>query len=369
MKLPLCLTLLFLVLCNGIQAVAQDDIDLPLEKIKLPPGFSINLWAKVPDARALSLGAKGTVFVGSRSAGNVYAITDHDGERRVRIIASKLKLPSGVAFHQGALYVSAINRILRYDQIEQNLDQPPQPQVVIDSYPKETFHGWRFIAFGPDDLLYVSVGAPCDACEADQSHYALISRIKPDGSDYEIYAQGVRNSVGFDWHPETKELWFTDIGRNWMSDNMPPDELNHAPTKGMHFGFPYCHASNILDPKFGAKRGCGRSTPPVIELDAHVTPLGMRFYTGDMFPPEYKNRIIIAEHGSWNQRTHTGYQLEWAHLEGNKVIKKEVFANGWLENGNTAWGRPVDVLVMPDGALLVSDDQAGAIYRISYTRP
>jgi glucose/arabinose dehydrogenase len=367
MKLLLFFTLFLLVFCNGTQAAVQDE-DLPLEKIKLPPGFSISLWARVPDVRTLTLGDKGTVFAGSNSAGNVYAITDHNGKRRVRVIASKLKLPSGVAFHHGSLYVSAVNRILHYGHIEENLDQPPQPQVVIDSYPRETFHGWRFIAFGPDDLLYVSVGAPCDACEADQSHYALISRIKPDGTNYEIYAQGVRNSVGFDWHPETKELWFTDIGRDWMSDNMPPDELNHAPHKGMHFGFPYCHASSILDPKFGAKRGCDRSVPPVIELDAHATPLGMRFYTGNMFPLEYKNQIIIAEHGSSNQRTHSGYQLKRVHIENNKVIKKEVFADGWLENGN-AWGRPVDVLVMPDGALLVSDDQAGAIYRISYSIP
>lgn len=367
MKLSLFLLLFIFSFCNSIQAVAK-DAELPLEKIKLPPGFSISLWAKVPDARALTLGEKGTVFVGSKSAGNVYAITDHDDKRQVRIIASKLKLPSGVAFHQGALYVAAVDRILRYDQIEENLEQPHQPIVVTDSFPKEMLHGWRFIAFGPDDLLYVSVGAPCDACEADQSRYALISRIMPDGSNYEIFAQGVRNSVGFDWHPETKELWFTDIGRNWMSGNLPPNELNHAPNKGMHFGFPYCHANNILDSKFGAKRGCEQSTPPTVELDANVSPMGMRFYTGNMFPAEYKNKIIIAEHGSLNQRAHTGYRLEWVHLENNKVLRKEVFAEGWLENGN-AWGRPVDVLVMPDGALLVSDNEAGAIYRINYTKP
>ncbi|SDY06387.1 sorbosone dehydrogenase family protein [Nitrosomonas sp. Nm33] len=367
MKLSLFLLLFILIFCNSIQAVA-DDTELPLEKIKLPPGFSISLWAKVPDARALAIGDKGTVFVGSKSAGNVYAITDHHGKRQVRIIASKLKLPSGVAFHQGALYVAAVDRILRYDQIEENLEQPPQPIVVTNSFPKETFHGWRFIAFGPDNLLYVSVGAPCDACEADQSRYALISRIMPDGSNYEIFAQGVRNSVGFDWHPETKELWFTDIGRHWMSGKLPPDELNHAPSKGMHFGFPYCHANNILDIKFGAKRGCEQSTPPAIGLEANVSPMGMRFYTGNMFPNEFKNQIIIAEHGSVNQRTQTGHQLEWIHIDNNKMLKKEVFATGWLENGS-AWGKPVDVLVMPDGALLVSDDQAGAIYRISYSKP
>ncbi len=367
MKLSLFLSLFILIFCNSVQAVAQ-DADLPLEKIKLPPGFSISLWAEVPDARALTLGEKGTVFVGSKSAGNVYAITDHNDKRQVRIIASKLKQPFGVAFYQGALYVSSVNRILRYDRIEENLEQPPQPIVVTDSLPNESFHGWRYIAFGPDNLLYVSVGAPCDACEADQSKYALISRLMPDGSKHEIFAQGVRNSVGFDWHPETKELWFTDIGRNWMSGFVPPDELNHAPRKSMHFGFPYCHANNILDPKFGAKRSCERSTPPAIELDVNVSSMGMRFYTGNMFPAQYKNQIIIAEHGSMNQRTQAGHQLKWVHIDKNKVIKKEVFAAGWLENGN-AWGRPVDVLVMPDGALLISDDQAGAIYRISYTTP
>ena len=367
MKLLIIFMLFLSTLSNGIFAVAK-DIDLPLEKIKLPPGFSIDLWATVPDARALALGDKGTVFVGSRSAGNVYAITEQNGERQVRTIASKLKLPSGVAFHKGSLYVSAINRVLRFDQIEDNLDQPTQPIEIFDRLPKEDFHGWRYIAFGPDNLLYVSVGAPCDACEADQSKYAHIARMKPDGSHYEVYAQGIRHSAGFDWHPETKELWFTEIGRNWMNESIPPDELNHAPTQGMHFGFPYCHASNILDPKYGAKRGCERSTPPVQELEAHATPLGMRFYTGKMFPADYKSRIIIAEHGSSNQRTHSGYQLVSVHLATNEASSKETFAAGWLDEGK-AWGRPVDVLVMPDGALLVSDDLAGAIYRISYTQP
>lgn len=363
------LSFIFLVsLCAVTSQINAQVPELPLDKIKLPPGFSISVWANVPDARTMTLGDKGTVFVGSKSAGNVYAITENAGKRQIRIIASKLKMPNGVAFHDGALYVSSVNRILRFDNIENTLDQPLPPRIITADYPKETYHGWRFIAFGPDGWLYVPVGSSCNVCETDLEHYALISRIRPDGSNYEVFAKGVRNTEGFDWHPVTKALWFTDISREWMGDNLPPDELNHASNQGLDFGFPYCHGKEVSDPKLGAKRDCNKFIPPAVELDPHVAPMGMRFYTGTMFPAEYHNGIFIAEHGSWNRSTKIGYRLEWVQLEVNEVARKEIFAEGWLQE-NEAWGRPVDVLVMPDGALLASDDVAGVVYRISYDQP
>jgi glucose/arabinose dehydrogenase len=356
-------------LCCALPAAARDQHpELPLDQIKLPAGFSIDVWAKVPNARGLALGKNGTVFVGSKDEGKVYAVTEAGGARRVRTIADGLNLPLGVAFRDGALYVSAVDRILRFDGIEEKLDQPGKPLVITRSFPGEKHHGGRYIGFGPDDLLYVAVGAPCNACEVDPETFALISRIKPDGTDYEVFARGVRNTLGFDWHPETKELWFTDNGRDWMGDNIPPDELNRAPKKDMHFGYPYCHGGDIPDPKYGAKRDCSKVVPPVAKFEAHVAVLGMRFYTGKMFPAEYHNSIFIAEHGSWNRRNKIGYRLRLVRIKNNKVVKQEVFAEGWLEE-DKIWGRPADLLVMPDGALLVSDDFADVIYRISYKKP
>lgn len=348
-------------------AIAQET-SLPLDQIQLPPGFTISVWAEVPDARAMALGDKGTVFVGSKSAGKVYAVTENAGKRQVRVVTKKFKMPTGVAFRDGALYVSSINRILRFDNIEEMLDNPDEPHIITADYPEEAHHNWRHIAFGPDGWLYVPVGAPCNICEVDPKRYAVISRIRPDGSDYQVFATGVRNSVGFDWHPETQELWFTDNSRDWMGDDLPPDELNHAPKQGLHFGFPYCHGTSVADPRFGAKRDCNQLTAPVIDLDPHVSPLGTRFYTGSMFPAEYRNQIFIAEHGSWHRTKKIGYRIEQVRLQDNGVIIKNIFAEGWLQD-EKAWGQPVDVLVMPDGALLVSDDLAGVIYRISYSDP
>lgn len=343
--------------------------ELPIGNINLPSGFSISVWANVPDAHAMALGDKGTVFVGSKSAGNVYAITENEGKRQIRIIASKLKMPAGVAFHDGALFVSSVNKILRFENIENQLDQPAQPHIITADYPKETYHGRRFIGFGPDGWLYVPIGSTCNACELNLDQQALITRIRPDGSNYEIFAKGVRNTEGFDWHPVTKELWFTDISREWMGDNLPPDELNHAPKQDLHFGFPYCHGKEVADPKLGAKHDCNKFIPPAAELDPHVAPMGIRFYTGEMFPSEYRNNIFIAEHGSWNRSKKIGYRIERVQLDNaSKIAKKEIFAEGWLQE-NEAWGKPVDVLVMPDGALLISDEMAGVIYRISYDKP
>jgi glucose/arabinose dehydrogenase len=339
---------------------------LPLETIKLPPGFAIELYARIDNPRAMALGAQGTLFVGSMQAGKVYAIRAKPGaEPAVMTLASGLKLPVGVAFRNGALYVSSVDRILRYDDIEQKLTAPPAPVVVSDKFPKDTHHGWKFIGFGPDGKLYVPVGAPCNICEPDPDRYANIMRMNADGSALEVYARGVRNSVGFDWDPRTRELWFTDNGRDALGDDVPPDELNHAPAAGMHFGYPYCHGGTIADPEYGKRRACKEFAPPAQNLGPHVASLGMRFYTGSQFPPEYRNQIFIAEHGSWNRGKKIGYRITVVRVENGKAAAYEPFATGWLQ-GERVWGRPADVLMLPDGSLLVSDDYAGAIYRITY---
>ncbi len=351
---------------------------LPVDKIKLPPGFEITVFAhNIPNARAMAWGSKGTLFVGSRGAGKVYAVRHKDGRAtQTYVVAAGLNMPTGVAFRDGALYVAEVNRILRYDDIEAKLDAPPQPVVVTDQFPDEGHHGWKFIRFGPDGRLYVPVGAPCNVCEPDERH-GLISSIRVDaapasgaagrdGPSYEVVARGVRNSVGFDWHPETKELWFTDNGRDMMGDDLPSDELNHAPKKGMHFGFPWCHQGDTEEPGL-ARHPCAEFTPPAVKLGPHVAALGMRFYTGKQFPAEYRNNIFIAEHGSWNRSKKIGYRVARVVVEGGKAVKHEVFAEGWLQ-GESAWGRPADIELMPDGSMLVSDDHVGAIYRIAYTR-
>jgi len=343
--------------------------ELPLEKIKLPPGFAIEVYAQAPGARSLALGANGTVFVGTQRNGKVYALKPRsDGHTAETItIAEKLDVPNGVAYREGALYVAEISRILRYDGIDTRLADPPKPVVVTDRYPNDGHHGWKFIAFGPDGWLYVPVGAPCNVCESDPDRFALISRIRPDGSGYQVFARGIRNTVGFDWHPETKELWFNEHGRDHMGDDLPSCELNRAPRAGLDFGFPYCHQGDIPDPDFGSKHGCSEFVPPVVKQGGHVAPDGLRFYTGTLFPPEYRNRIFIAQHGSWNRSKKSGYRVMMATLKNSEVERFEPFAEGWLEN-ERSWGRPVDLLVMPDGSLLLSDDFAGVVYRISYAR-
>jgi glucose/arabinose dehydrogenase len=352
-----------------IAACPSSGVDLPLERIKLPPGFRISLFAgDVPAARAMAFSPSGTLFVGSMQ-GNVYALpdtnTDHKADK-VITIAKGLEMPVGVDFRDGALYVSALHRILRYDNIDARLENPPQPVVVNDIFPKEKSHGWKFIRFGPDGYLYVPVGAPCNICKSADERFASIMRIKPDGSGLEVFAHGVRNTVGFDWHPLSKELWFTDNGRDWMGDDQPPDELNTAPTRGLHFGYPFCHGGDIADPNFGKERPCKDFVPPAMKLGPHVAALGMRFYTGKMFPEAYRNQIFIAEHGSWNRSRKTGYRVSLVRLEGKRAVSYAVFASGW-EKDDSRWGRPADVQVAPDGSLLVSDDYAGAIYRITYS--
>ena len=340
-----------------------------LDKIKLPPGFEIKIYASgVKGARSMALSPKGTLFVGTRGEGQVYAVVDRNKDHiadEVITLAEGLNSPNGIAFRNGSLYVAEIDRVLRFDNIETRLYDPPAPLVVNDKFPKDGHHGWKFIRFGLDGKLYVPVGAPCNICEPDGNRYAVIMRMNPDGSGLETFARGIRNSVGFDWHPETKELWFTDNGRDWLGDDLPPDELNRVPRSGMHFGYPYCHGGDIADPEYGHKRKCSEFVPPVVKLGPHVAALGMRFYTGEMFPSKYRGGIFIAQHGSWNRSTPIGYRVMQVHIENNREISYESFAEGWLQ-GRHAWGRPVDVLVMPDGALLVSDDYADVIYRISY---
>jgi len=341
---------------------------LPLTKIRLPPGFVISLYAdNVPGARSMALAPDGTLFVGTRGD-KVYALPNRNGDHKadsVITLLNGLNSPNGVAFRGGALYVAEIHRVLRYDGITRSLHRAPKPMLVSDAFPKDAHHGWKFIRFGPDGKLYIPVGAPCNICEPDPKRYAALFRMNPDGSGLEQYARGIRNTVGFDWHPITHELWFTDNGRDWLGNTSPPDELNHAPRAGMNFGYPYCHGKTIADPEFGEKHSCSEFTPVAQELEAHTAALGMRFYDGRMFPAPWQNRIFIAEHGSWNRLPPFGYRITTARLEGNRVVAYEVFAQGWLD-GLTAWGRPVDVQVMPDGALLVSDDKAGVIYRIAY---
>ena len=356
--------------CLHLGSPVSGNQDLPLNKIRLPDGFEISIYASdVPGARSMAVGPNGTLFVGTR-VGKVYAIVDRNRNNRadeVITVARGLRMPNGVAFRGGALYVGEVSRVLRYDNIEARLSNPPTPVVVNDTFPGDRHHGWKFIRFGPDGQLYVPVGAPCNVCERSDGHYALIMRMNPDGTGLEVFARGVRNTVGFDWHPETKTLWFTDNGRDWLGDDVPPDELNHSPGKGLHFGFPYCHGGDISDPEFGGKHACEEFVPPAMKLGPHVAAIGMRFYTGTMFPDRYRNHIFIAEHGSWNRSTPIGYRVTLVRLEENRAVTYEVFAEGWLQ-GNAAWGRPADVLVMPDGALLVSDDRAGVIYRIVYPR-
>ena len=357
---------------GSTRALTQASEKLPLNSIKLPAGFSISVYAEVEDARSMALSPSGVVFVGNRNKDKVYALKDTDGDfmaDKKWVVASGLNMPNGVAFRDGDLYIAEVNRITKIVDIESHLDNPPAPVVVRDDFPKESHHGWKYLAFGPDGKLYVPVGAPCNICEPKEEIFASITRMNKDGSGREIFAKGIRNSVGFTWHPKTNELWFTDNGRDSMGDDIPSCELNNAPRAGMHFGYPYCHEGSVKDPEFGNKRPCSDFTPPADKLGAHVAPLGLKFYTGSMFPDSFKDQLFVAEHGSWDRSKKSGYNVSLVKFSNNKVSGHEVFASGWLDvDSQKTWGRPVDVLVMPDGSMLVSDDRANVIYRISYRR-
>jgi glucose/arabinose dehydrogenase len=343
-----------------------------LPDIKLPPGFHISYFAKgIENARSMTMGDNGTIFVGNRDGDNVYALVDKDNDgvaEETHIVATGMNTPNGVAFKDGSLYIAEISKLWRIDNIEAKLKDHAKPVLVYDKLPTDKHHGWKYIAFGPDGKLYIPIGAPCNICDdvKEDERYASICRMDADGSNFEVYAHGIRNSVGFAWHPDTKELWFTENGRDNMGDDVPVDELNHAPKPGMHFGYPYCHQGDVLDPEFGKGHNCNEFTAPVAKLGPHVAALGMKFYTGNMFPAEYKNCVFIAEHGSWNRTTRLGYRITMVRTVDG-AAKYETFAEGWLK-GKEASGRPVDVLQLKDGSLLISDDQADAIYRITYSR-
>ena len=353
----------------------------PVADLKLPPGFSIEVWIdEVPNARTLALGDKGTLFVGSREAGKLYALTDTDGDgrpdRRI-VLAEGLNRPTGLAFRNGDLFVAEIDKLWKLPGIESKLAQPPKPVTIRADLPDKTHHGWRFIDFGPDGKLYLAIGAPCNVCKpeaftagGDKLEFASITRMDPDGRNWEVVARGVRNSVGFGWHPKTRQLWFTENGRDMLGDDTPSCELNKVSRTGEDFGFPYCHAGTVSDPDFGKDRSCSAATAPVALLGPHVAPLGLEFYTGTQFPAEYRGDVFVALHGSWNRSQKNGYRVQRVHLDGDRVVSQEPFVEGWLQvqNGNeSVSGRPADVLQAPDGSLLISDDLGGRIWRVRYT--
>jgi len=382
--MPLRLTILVAlslgILASGSAvALSVEEIETKLESIKLPAGFSIALYANdVPKARSLAVGDKGTVFVSTRGDKFVYAVVDTDGDSRSdkkHIVftigdvgdGKERSMPNGVAFHDGDLYIATMTSVIRLDDIENHLSDPPKPVLVADNFPEQKTHGWKFIAFGPDDKLYVPVGSPCNICDPEDEILGTITRINADGSDREIIANGIRNSLGFDWHPKTGELWFTENGADQMGDDIPGDELNVLTENGQHFGFPFVHQGDILDEEFGKDKNPDDYESPAMTLGPHTAALGMRFYTGKMFPKAYRNHAFIAEHGSGGRQELIGYRLMVVRVEGSKATSYEEFATGWIQN-NAAWGRPVDVAILPDGSMLVSDDRVGAVYRISYKK-
>ncbi|MBY0547158.1 MAG: PQQ-dependent sugar dehydrogenase [Candidatus Obscuribacterales bacterium] len=363
-------TTLLVVLATFMTMIAPEPTlarGLPLGRLNMPAGFKISVYARgMTGPRSMTLSSNGTLYVGSSD--KVYAIPDADKDGKgdsVITLLNGLNDPNGVEFHNGSLYVGEINRITRYDNIDAQLTKAPAPQVVNKALPDNPHHGRKYIRFGPDGWLYVPVGAPCNICEPPDWRFASILRMKENGTGLELFSSGIRNTVGFDWHPQTKELWFTENGRDWLGDNSPPEEFNCAPKKGMHFGYPYCHGGDLPDPEFGKKRKCSEFTPPAMKLPAHHAPLGMKFCTSKMFPADFKNCAFICEHGSWNSSKRVGYRVSLVRFKDGKAVSYQKFIDGW-EQPFGVWGRPVDVLFMADGSMLVSDDLAGAIYRITY---
>ena len=347
--------------------VATPADQLPIKKIKLPPGFHVEVYqAGVLDARGMREGDHGTVFVSSLFvAGKIYAITNKGGKRELKTIAEKLFLPNGIEFYKGSLYVATPKDITRYDNIEANLDNPPKPVMVYDKLPGQVPHGWKFIKIGPDGKLYVPIGAPCNICEPDRDTYTRIIRMNLDGSNVETVVKGMRNTVGFDWDPRTKQLWFGDNQRDWLAEDMPLDEVNHVTKVGQDFGYPYCHSGIMADPQYGWGHDCKNYVKPALLIGPHAAPLGMRFYTGKMFPAKYRNAIFLTRHGPWNKTQKYAADVVAIFVDAKGHARMEPFLTGLVEN-NQYLGRPADVMVMKDGSMLVSDDHNGAIYRITY---
>jgi glucose/arabinose dehydrogenase len=346
--------------------IAASVDKLPVDKLKLPKGFNIEVYASgIPDARSIRIGDKGTVFIGNRVQDKVYAIVEKDGKRTVKVIASGLYRPNGLAFHNGTLYIAELSKISKIDKIEDNLDNPPKPTVIYDNLPKDEAHGWKFMALGPDNKLYFEVGQPCNNCIPSDAH-GQIRRINLDGTGMEVVARGVRHSVGFDFHPVSKELYFTDNSRDWLSEDLPNDELNRVTKIGQHYGSPYCYQGNLPDTEFGWGRSCSEFVPPVALMGPHAASLGMRFYNGTMFPAEFRGQILVARHGSWNRSNKFGGDIALVKLNKDGSVKSvEPFITGFLVD-NKYIGRPVDVQPMKDGSLLISDDYDGAVYRVTY---
>ena len=341
-----------------------------LKQLHLPKGFTISIYAgNVPNARSLAFGDNGVVFVGSRSEGKVYAFQDSNNDGiadKQYVIASNLNMPNGVAYKDGSLYVAEVNRIIRFDHISRQLANPLKPIVVYNQLPSDKHHGWKYLRFGPDNKLYTAVGVPCNICNPEKEIYGSLVRLNPDGSDFEMIAHGIRNTVGFDWQPETNALFFTDNGRDYLGDDSPPEELNQWSVKGEHFGYPYCHGGDIADPEFAGDKKCRKFSAPVWKFKAHIAPLGIRFYQGKQFPAEYKNQLFVAQHGSWNRTEPQGYRVVLIKFNQGKPVSEQDFISGWLAKDGDVLGRPVDILTLPDGSLLVSDDKLGVIYRVEY---
>lgn len=352
-------------------ALSANSPQSVVQQLHAPKGFKITVFAdNVPNARTMALGDKGIIYVGSRQAGNVYALQDsnQDGISDKRyLIAQNLKMPNGVAYKNGSLYVAEVSRISRFDNITTQLDTPPKATIIYDKLPKDEAHGWKVLKFGPDGKLYTAVGAPCNICEPTQDIYGSLIRLNPDGSELEILAQGIRNSVGFDWQPDTKQLFFTDNGRDELGDDVPPDELNAWSSKGQHFGFPYCHAGDIIDRDIHSpNKRCEQFVAPAWKFKAHIVPLGIHFYTGTQFPASYKNQAFVAQHGSWNRTKPQGYSVVSLTFKAGKPMAETVFIDGWLTAKDEVLGRPTDILQLPDGSLLISDDTLGVIYKVQY---
>ncbi len=354
------------------EQIPMDSTDLALLELNLPEGFEIKVFARgVDGARSMAMGDNGTLFVGTRNENTVYAIQDTDGDfvaDKVMVLDT-MAVPNGVAMRNGDLYVAQVGSLWKYPAVEDNLNRTPKKELVYDDYPKEFHHGWKYIAFGPDDKLYIPVGAPCNICNRtdEDERFATITRMDPDGSNREIYAKGVRNTVGFTWHPESGDLWFTDNGRDMLGDDIPPCELNHVTEAGQHFGYPFCHGGVVKDPEFGDERPCSDFVAPAVQFGAHTAPLAVKFYTGTMFPKEYQGKAFVAQHGSWNRSKKVGYRIMMVDVENGEATNSQPFIDGWLnDETQEASGRPVDILWLQDGSMLISDDYGDAIYRVSY---